>query len=333
MNPEVSVIIPCFNEEKFIARLIEGLLEQDLPREEHELIFVDGMSNDRTREILRSYTERYDHIRLLDNEAQHVPQAMNKGITEAKGRIIVRLDAHADYPKNYLSYLVGKLKETGADNVGVPWKTRTLSSNPKARAIQKVLAHPLGVGNSHFRVGVNEAQEVDTVPFGCYWKETLQKVGGYNNALHRNQDIELNKRLLRQGGRILLLPDISLTYYARENYKELARNNYRNGLWNIRTIYITRDSGSLSLRHFIPLIFVLSLILPTIAAFFIPLAGLLPLLILGIYTLAILIVSIRTKDEHSSLTHMILSFFTLHFSYGIGSLVGLLRIDDLFRSN
>lgn len=330
--PLVSAIIPCRNEEGYIEEVIEGLLEQDLPKERHELIFVDGSSEDRTPGILQRYADSYPHIRLLTNEKQHVPYAMNMGIEAAEGEIIIRLDAHASYPPNYLSFLSRKLKESGADNVGVPCITSTLGSDPKARAIRKVLSHPLGVGNSTFRLGTDQPQEVDTVPFGCYWKATLEKLGGYNPALHRNQDIELNKRLLARGGRIQLLPDISLLYYARESYRALARNNFRNGLWNILTLYITKDPSSLSLRHFIPLAFVLSLITPALAGIFMPVLLLLPLFVLTVYFLLIFMVSVRNKDDGTSLLHMLAAFFVLHSSYGVGSLLGLFRLDKLAPS-
>ncbi len=337
MNAEkehkVTAIIPCYNEERYIDRTVRDLLQQDMPKEGLELLFMDGMSTDRTRDILEEYAEAYPFIRVLDNEERTVPYAMNRGIQEAKGEIIVRLDAHASYPSEYIRRLSEKLREGGVDNVGAVGKTEPLRETPKARAIATVLSHPLGVGNSFFRTGIDEEKEVDTVPFGCFWKKTLQQLGGYRNALKRNQDIELNKRLIENGGRILLLPDLYCTYYARESYKDLGLNNYKNGLWNIMTVYLTRDFRSLSIRHFIPLAFVLSILVPLILGILHPYFSLISLFVLLLYFTSILFVTIRTSDERISKLHMLLAFFVLHFSYGLGSLVGLFRVDQLFRSS
>ena len=172
--------------------------------------------------------------------------------------------------------------------------------------------------------------EVDTVPFGCYKKEVFEKVGLYDERLERDQDIELNKRLKKNGGRIFLLPDISSTYYARETFSGIAKNNYRTGLWNILTVYFTKRLGSLSLRHFIPLIFLLSLIIPLIIAFWFPLISLIALISFISYLIVLLKVSSQINDKTSSLIFILFGFLTLHFSYGFGSLVGIFRIDTLF---
>ncbi|MFB6258260.1 MAG: glycosyltransferase family 2 protein [Flavobacteriales bacterium] len=329
---KVTAIVPCYNEEAHIEELVQELLRQDLAQEELELLFIDGMSEDRTPEILASYAADHPSIRVLKNEDRYVPHALNKGIREAKGDLIMILGAHASYPDHYIRHLSERLIQSGADCVGAPAVTDTLNKTTKSDTIKKVLAHPFGVGNSMFRIGIDEEREVDTVPFGCYLKQSLIDIGGYNEALTRNQDIELNKRLVRAGGRILLVPDIECKYYARDTYKALARNNFMNGLWIPLTLYITKDTSSLSIRHFIPLCFVLSLVLPLIAGIFMPVLLLLPPLILAFYFLVIFIVSVRDRSERTSLPRMLIAFFILHFSYGGGSLLGLFRFDKLASS-
>lgn len=328
---KVTAIIPCYNEEAHIDKLVQDLLKQDIGQENLELLFVDGISEDRTPEILASYAAAHPSIRVLRNEKRYVPHALNKGIKEAEGDLIMILGAHASYPDQYIKYLSERLIQSGADCVGAPAVTDTLNNTPKSKAIKKVLSHPFGVGNSMFRIGIDEEREVDTVPFGCYLKQSLIDIGGYNEALTRNQDIELNKRLVRAGGRILLVPDIECKYFARETFKGLAKNNFLNGLWIPLTLYITKDTSSLSIRHFIPLAFVLSLILPLIAGIFIPLLLLLPLFILAFYFLFIFIISVQNKDNKTSLPYMLIAFFVLHCSYGVGSILGLFRLDTLFR--
>lgn len=251
----LSVICPIYNEERYIAGCIESILAQDFPKTELEVLFVDGMSTDRTREIVDIYTKRYPFIHLIDNPERIVPFAMNRGIAASKGKVVMRLDAHATYESNYFSNLVAALKRLGADNVGSVCKTDVLNKTPKTLAIREVLSNKFGVGNSTFRTGIDHEMQVDTVPFGCWRRDVFEKYGLYDVRLVRNQDIELNKRIQRGGGKIYIVPGTSCTYLARETYAKLARNNYGNGMWNMLTVYYTRQLKSLSLRHFVPLIF------------------------------------------------------------------------------
>ena len=326
----LSVICPIYNEEKYIAKCIDSILEQDYPKDDLEILFVDGMSNDQTREIVNSYIEKYSFIRLLDNPERIVPYAMNRGIEACKGDVVIRLDAHATYAKNYFSELVGSLKRLGADNVGCVCKTDVLNKTPKTLAIREVLSNKFGVGNSTFRTGIDKEQEVDTVPFGCWRRDVFEKYGLYDTRLVRNQDIELNKRITRGGGKIYIVPGTYCTYLARETYGKLAKNNYGNGKWNILTVYYTKQLKSLSLRHFIPLIFVLSLIVPSLAAiFWLPLIAV-SLLSLVAYMCLLGGVSLKLAvNKKLSFGYLLLTFVVLHLSYGCGSLVGILKLPFL----
>ncbi len=326
----ISVIVPCLNEEKYIDICIKSILEQDYPKENTEVFFVDGMSTDKTRHIIKHYVEKYPYIKLLDNEKKIVPYALNKGIENSAGNIIIRLDAHTIYPSNYFSVLVSKLEETNADNVGVACLTDVLNKTPRTLAIKEVLSNKFGVGNSLFRLGVKKITEVDTVPFGCYNKDVFDKYGLYNVDLTRNQDIELNKRIKNNGGKILLIPDIHCTYYARETFSALAKNNYQNGKWNILTVFYTKMFNSLSIRHFIPLSFLLSVLLPSIL-------GLIyyPFIFISIASLFLYLFFITVLSGYLSITkklnffYLVFSFMTLHFSYGFGSLVGIIKLPYL----
>lgn len=323
----LSVICPIYNEEKYIANCIESILLQDYPNDDLEVIFVDGMSKDRTREIVAGYTQKYPFIRLIDNPEKIVPYAMNYGIKASKGEVIIRLDAHATYEKNYFSSLVRRLNELKADNVGSVCKTDVLNKTPKTLAIREVLSNKFGVGNSVFRTGVDKVMEVDTVPFGCWRRDVFEKYGLYDTRLVRNQDIELNKRILRGGGKIFIVPDTFCTYLARETYKGLSKNNYGNGKWNILTVHYTKQFNSLSLRHFIPLLFVLSLILPVLfSLFYLPLI-LLSALSLFAYVSLLGVISLRLAIQKKlSLFYLLVSFLVLHLSYGWGSLVGICQV-------
>ena len=323
----LSVICPIYNEEKYIAKCIDSILAQDYPKDDLEVIFVDGMSTDRTREIVAEYTAKYPFIRLIDNPERIVPPAMNKGILASKGDVIMRLDAHSTYASNYFSVLVKALNDYGADNVGAVCRTDVLNNTPKALAIKEVLSNKFGVGNSTFRTGVDKVMEVDTVPFGCWRRDVFVKYGLYDIRLVRNQDIELNKRILRGGGKILIVPDTYCTYLARENYKALAKNNFGNGKWNILTVFYTKQFDSLSIRHFIPLAFVLSLILPLLCSvIYWPIAFVALLSLLAYLGLVGAISAKLSISKNLNFRYLIASFIVLHVSYGWGSLVGLLSL-------
>lgn len=251
----LSVICPIYNEVKYIDVCIQSVLLQDYPKEQLEVLFVDGMSRDGTRERVLEYAREYPFIKLIDNPKKIVPVAMNIGIRASKGDVVMRLDAHASYPTNYFGVLVKKLYELNADNVGAACRTDVLNKTPKTLAIREVLSNRFGVGNSTFRLGVDKVMDVETVPFGCWRRKVFEKYGYYDERLIRNQDIELNKRIIHGGGRICIVPETYCTYLARETFKGLARNNFSNGKWNVLTVYYTRQLKSLSVRHFIPLVF------------------------------------------------------------------------------
>lgn len=323
----LSVICPIYNEEKYIKGCIESILKQDYPKDDLEVIFADGLSTDNTREIVNKYASQYPWIILIDNPKRIVPPALNKAIQESKGNIIIRIDAHASYPNNYFSSLVTALYKYNADNVGAVCKTDVLNKTSKSLAIKAVLAHPFGVGNSVFRTGIEGVKEVETVPFGCWRRDVFDKYGNFDERLIRNQDIELNKRIIHGGGKIIIIPDTYSTYYARETFVKLANNNYGNGKWNILTVWYTRQMKSLNLRHFIPLLFVLSLLLPVIGAIFWH-----PLIWLSVasllcYIFVVGVVSSRlARKDNINFLDLVKTFFVLHLSYGWGSLVGILRL-------
>lgn len=323
----LSVICPIYNEERYIEACIESILAQDFPKDNLEVIFADGMSTDRTREIVTAYATKHSFIRMIDNPQRIVPPALNAAIKASKGDIIMRLDAHASYAPNYFSAIYNAHQRIKADNIGAVCKTDVLNKTSKSLAIREVLAHPLGVGNSAFRTGIEAEKEVDTVPFGCWRREVFEKYGEYDERLVRNQDIELSKRIIRGGGKIVIIPDTYCTYYARETFGKLAKNNYGNGKWNILTVWYTNQLKSLSIRHFIPLLFLLSLIVPLLAAIIWPPLVYLTLLSLIAYTSVVAIVSAKlARTKNLSFFQLVKTFFVLHLSYGWGSFVGILKL-------
>lgn len=324
MNIVASVIIPVYNESKYIEKCIDSLLEQTYSKEKMEMIFVDGGSKDKTIELINKYIDKYPKlIRLLHNEKKIVPYAMNIGIANSKGRYIVRLDAHAEYSKDYIEKCIECLEETGADNVGGFAETK--AKNKVGKVIAKVLSSRFGVGNSKFRTNGQEGY-VDTVPFGAFKREIFHRLGGYDERLVRNQDNEMNYRIRKNGGKIYLSKSIRFNYYCRDSVKSISDMAYKNGKWNVITYYLC--PGSMGIRHFVPMAFVLSLILLFALGFVMNLFHIILVCELCLYFLLDIIFSIIDSSSLYEFLMMFILFPVFHISYGSGSIAGLIKLTD-----
>jgi len=327
-KPRCSIIIPCRNEEKFIGKCIDSVIVNDYPEDRLEVLVVDGMSEDGTKEIVARYGGQYPFIRLLDNPKKITPCAFNMGIKHAKGDIVMIMSAHAAYEKGYISKCVRYLKEYNADNVGGIMITLPRDNTFIGRAIVNVLSHPFGVGNSIFRTGSKEPKWVDTVFGGCYKKEVFDKIGLFNENLESTQDMDFNLRLKRAGGKTLLIPDAIVYYYARSSFKAFCKNNFRNGIWAIYPFKFVSHMP-VSWRHLVPLVFVLSLISSVILLFFFPIFLWVFLFIGSSYFLVNIFssnkIAIKEKDPRF-LFLMPLIFATFHIGYGLGSTWGAIKL-------
>ncbi|WP_165247923.1 glycosyltransferase family 2 protein [Adlercreutzia sp. ZJ141] len=318
-RPSISVVMPVRNEEAYIANCIESLFNQTYPIDDMEWIFVDGMSNDHTRNIISSYVRRFPRlIHLLDNPSKTVPYAMNIGIAEAKGEYIIRLDAHASYANDYIEKCIYYLENTDADNVGGVAETK--SHGFIGNAIAKMLSSKFGVGNSQFRTE-GESGYVDTVPFGAFRREVFEKWGGYDERLVRNQDNEMNYRIRSNGGKIYMSKDIRLTYYCRDTASGIARMAIQNGMWNVITMKLC--PGSMSVRHFVPLAFVLSILALTLLGVVATVFWELLAVELVLYCLLDAAFACKASRSLREIVLIAMLFPVFHISYGLGSLLGL----------
>ena len=320
----LSVICPIYNEEKYIANCIESILQQDFPKEDLEVLFVDGMSNDRTRAIVGEYASRYPFIHLLDNPQRIVPPALNIAIRASKGDIIMRLDAHAKYPDNYFSMLVQKLADLEADNVGGVCRTLPVNDTPVCRAIATALSSPFGMGNSYFRIGADKEMSVDTVPFGCFRRDIFDRIGFFDEELIRNQDDEFNGRIIKNGGKIFLIPSIVIDYFARDTIGKVSKMFYQYGLF--KPLVNQKLGKPATLRQFFPLCFVLGLILGFLLCFVHPVFRYLYIAVLALYLLMALYFSCKSEKNIRTILLLICTYITIHVSYGWGYLRGLVKL-------
>lgn len=318
----VSVVMPVYNEEQYIEKCVDSLLLQDYPIDKMEWIFVDGCSKDRTVEILNGYQEKYPSlIKVYNNPNKIVPYAMNIGIAASKGKYIVRLDAHADYAKDYISKCIYYLENTDAENVGGVAETK--ANGFMGNAIAKMLSSKFGVGNSQFRTN-GESGYVDTVPFGAFKREVFSKYGGYDERLVRNQDNEMNFRIRKNGGKIYLSNDIHLSYYCRDSIKGISAMARKNGMWNIITMKLC--PGSMGLRHFIPFAFVLSIVGLGIFSFIHPFFAVLPGAEMALYLLLDIVFSFKQAETLKEFFALTVLFPIFHIAYGLGSMVGITKL-------
>ena len=320
-RPAISIVMPCRNEERYIGACLDSVLATTYPLDRIELLVVDGMSEDRTREIVTGYATRQRTVRLLDNRRRITPAALNVGIRAATGEIIMRMDAHVVYPPQYIPRLIDALQTSDADNVGGVIVTLPADRSTMAQAIAIGLAHPFGVGNAYFRIGVAAPRWVDSVPFGCFRREVFDRTGLFDEDLVRNEDEEFNLRLIKYGGRILLLPDVVSYYFARRSLSELARTYYQYGYY--KPLVAKKASGVVTVRQLVPGLFVLTLIATSL------LTPVLPVIAIGATVaaaylgtlLACVVGAVRRHGWRCALA-LAAVFPTIHFSYGFGSLRG-----------
>jgi len=327
-KPLCSVVIPVRNEEKFIVKCLDSIINIDYPKEMLEVLVVDGMSIDGTRNIIRDYIQQYSFIKLLDNTKKITPIAFNIGIQQAKGKIIAIMSAHATYEKDYISKCVKYLGEYKADNVGGIMITIPRDNTFVGRAIVSALSNRFGVGGSVFRTGSKEPRWVDTVFGGCYKREVFDRIGLFNENLVNTQDMEFNMRLKKAGGKILLHPDIVSYYYARSDFKSFCKHNFRNGIWAIYPLKFV-DHIPVSWRHFIPLVFVSGLIGSAVLSAISHVFLWLLLFIAGSYALANIYFSFKITTKEKDFRYffiMPIIFATLHIGYGLGSLWGAIKL-------
>lgn len=317
----LSVICPIYNEESRIEACILSILAQDYPKEDMEVLFVDGQSSDRTREIIAKYMQDYAFIRLLDNPKRIAPSALNIGIRASSGDIIMRLDAHAKYPDNYFSLLVNKLKQTGADNVGGVCRTLPAKDTAICRAIANAMSSPFGMGNSHFRIGANHEMWVDTVPFGCFRRELFDKVGLFDEELVRNQDDEFNGRIVKNGGKILLLPQVVIDYFARDTISKTAKMFYQYGLF--KPLVNKKLHKPTTLRQFFPPLFLAGLIAGGLLSLFSQTLMWIYVSVIVLYILCCFVFGRNGERVWPDILWMPIIFATIHLSYGCGYWQGL----------
>ena len=336
MNAEnairVSIIVACRNEITHICRFLDSLLSQDMEEISWEAILADGMSDDGTREILEEYRAKNSHLRVLSNPGRIVSTGLNAAIRAARGEIIIRMDAHSWYARSYCRVCIDTLEHTRADYVGGPVVAQAEGVLPRAVTAAFHSRFATG-GASRFRELDYEGW-VNTLPFGAWHKTTLEKIGLFDESLVRNQDDELNIRLLRSGGRIWQTPALRSWYSPRATMSKLFHQYFQYGFWQVPILRKHRNLSSW--RKFVPVAFVLVNAIAVAALIF---AGAsrassfgailyIWLILLAVYLLVDFCASVLAarRQGWETLLYLPLIFCIYHLSFGLGFLMGFLRL-------
>jgi cellulose synthase/poly-beta-1,6-N-acetylglucosamine synthase-like glycosyltransferase len=316
---------------KFIRGLLESIILQDVADLNVEVIIADGMSDDGTRQILDKYSRIFPALRVIDNPGKIASTGLNAAIRVARGEVIIRMDAHSDYAPDYIRTCVRVLKETGADNVGGPALTR--ANGYLAQAIALAFHTEFACGGAKFHDSQYEGY-ADTVPYGCWRRSTLDRIGLFDESFHRNQDDELNLRLIAAGGKIWQSPKIVSWYWPRPTLPAVARQYFQYGFWKVAVI--RKHGRPASRRHLVPgasLACAMALVLGIVGG---RLSGarqvsltfiIVSAVLAGMYFAASICAALLAAKRNGwrFLPILPLVFITYHASYGLGFLSGLWR--------
>ena len=318
----ISIILPIRNEANFIRQSLDAILAQDAPMDQIEILVADGMSTDGTREIVEEYQKNQPNIHLVDNPGKIVPKGINAALRHAKGDIVIRVDGHTLIAPDYVRKCVDTLNRTKADNVGGCMSA--IGTTAFGRAVALATSTPFGIGNSQFHYSQNEV-ETDSVYMGAWPKNVFKRIGLFDEELVRDQDDEFNYRLREYGGKIVLNPEIRSIYSTRSTPKSLWKQYFQYGFYKVRVLQ--KHPRQMSLRQFVPPVFVLSLLGSIIVSLFNRWGVWLLALTAGSYLLANLAASVNIAARKGWRHLLVLpaAFAIIHLSYGLGFIAGLFK--------
>lgn len=320
--PFVSVIIPCYNEEATIRKLLEALRAQTYPLAKMEVVISDGLSTDATRDVITAFQKEHGDlsVRVVDNQARTIPSGVNQAIRESRGELFVRLDAHSMPIPEYVERCVEAHQTGKGDNVGGVWEIRPGAETWVAESISFAAAHPLGVGDAMYRLNA-KAGAVDTVPFGSFRRELIQRIGAFDETLLSNEDYEFNTRVRESGGTVWLDPAIRSVYFSRSTFGKLAAQYWRYGFWKFKML--KRYPHTLRWRQALPPVFVLILLTLSVLSLGAPIARYLLALQLFSYFFVLGLAGLRLAMKTRKgflIWGLPLAIATMHIAWGAGFL-------------
>ena len=311
---QISILIPVLNETEHIDKLISSFIQ--MAPEEKEILLIDGGSTDGTIDKIKIWIGKNDKIILVQNKLKFVSPGFNKAFAIAKGKYIGFLGAHAHYPSNFLMTGISELNSGSCDAVGGP--LIQLGKSHVGKAISFVMSSKFGVGDVDFRVSVSR-KYVQSVAFAIYKREIFENIGLLDEELIRNQDDEFHYRLNKNGYRMLMVPEMASEYYVRESIKLLFKQYYGYGLF--KPLVFKKSKYGIKFRHIISPLFSLYIL-------FLPFAIYFPIFLMPIFIYLFIILLISFVKPYGLVIKFVTPFvfFTIHFAYGLGFILGLLKL-------
>ncbi len=320
--------IIAYNEQQYLPDLLEDLLNQTYLKEKIEVIMVDGNSSDNTWKIMEKFKDdhekEYHKIKLLHNNKRTQPAGWNMVIYNSTTDVILRIDAHARLPKNFIEKnilclnsgeaICGGARENIIDE-NIPWKKILLAAEQSM----------FGSGVATYRKRTNEKKYVKSIFHGAYRRNVFNNVGIFNENLIRTEDNELHYRIRKAGYRICYDPEIISYYQTRNSLPKMLKQKYQNGLWIGKTLYVS--PGCISLFHLVPFLFICAIIISSILCIF---DFMWPTLLLwsayGAVNFFMSVVATIKTERKSYLCLMLpLIFGLLHICYGLGTMIGIIK--------
>ena len=315
----VSIVIPCLNEERYIRRCLESIAANGYPKDQLRVFVCDGESTDQTREKVEECAQKFPFIHLLQNSKRTAPHAMNLGLKAAPFDVGIILGAHAEIAPDFVQRCISKLDEMPEAGC-VGGVIENVYENETSQAIGKAMSSVFGVGNAHFRTGTKSGF-VDTVAFGAYRKEVFDTCGYFDEELTRNQDDEFNYRITRSGYKIWLNPEIKSRYFVRASFTKLFRQYNQYGYWKV---YVNRKHNTVTtIRQLIPALWILFLCLGFLSCFVHPAVTIIFLSGVLFYLFVSMVFAVKTAGNITQTGKILWAFWILHFSYGSGYLKGI----------
>ncbi len=330
----VSLCIVAYNEENSLEELFVNIMRQDYPHEDMELVFVDSASEDKTREIMEQFKAEHEkefrQILILDNPGKILPCGWNEALMAFTSDVILRIDAHAEIPENFVSRNMEAI-EAGEDIVGGYRPNVIKGETPGARLLLLAESSMFGSSIASYRRN-QEKSYVASLFHAAYRRSVFAKVGGYNENLARTEDNEMHYRMRKAGFRLCFDPEIISYQQTRPTFRKMLKQKYANGYW----IGLTLGAcpGCISLFHFVPFAFILGIVLTTVLAVF--QLSFLAYMMWGVYWLLAVIMAVLSvipEKKHGLQIFLPFLFFLLHISYGVGTLIGLVKMPLWRRSH
>ncbi|MEY4877501.1 MAG: hypothetical protein RL708_2651 [Bacteroidota bacterium] len=317
---KVSIVIPCRNEEHYIGKCLQSIIDSDYDKNLLEVFVADGLSTDNSKQIIQQFSAKNSWIHFIENENQTTPFALNAGIKKSTSDVLIILGAHSEIYPDFISrniFYLNKYPECGC----VGGYLENVYENETAEVVGAAMSSVFGVGNANFRIPDKEGF-VDTVAFGAYRKEVFEKIGLFDEVLTRNQDDDFNFRVTKEGYKIFLSPTIRCKYYVRASYQKLYRQYKQYGYWKV---YLNKKHKAfLSIRQLIPFLFVSFLFVGFLASCFNEVLRMLYLSGIATYCLLAFYFAFQKSTQLKTTIKIASTFFLLHWSYGVGYAKGLL---------